>query len=111
MAPHGALTKVNEGGRPSGAKGPRRHCRRRHNAAKPVPDGRPGLRRYDLRGDVQPIRPIRPWRNGVRLDRLPKDHARRAAAGIVWGDGNSIAIGFAEELHAEAFVKCDGLQI
>ena len=48
---------------------------------------------------------------GGRLDRLPKDHARCAAAGIVGGDGNSIAIGFAEELHAEAFVKCDGLQI
>src|SRR5262245_41298238 len=107
----GALTKVNEGGRPSGAEGPRRHCGCRLNAAKPASDARPGLRRDDLQARCSRSARIRPWRNGVRLDRLPKDYARCAAAGIVGGDGNSIAIGFAEELHAEAFVKCDGLGI
>src|SRR5262249_61607588 len=30
----GALTKVNEGGRPSGAEGPRRHCGCRLNATQ-----------------------------------------------------------------------------
>ena len=39
----GALTKVNEGGRPSGAEGPPRHYSCRHNAAKPVSDGAPDL--------------------------------------------------------------------
>src|SRR6516165_5916519 len=42
LAP-GALTKVNEGGRPSGAEGPPRHYSCRHNAAKPVSDGAPDL--------------------------------------------------------------------
>ena len=107
----GALTKVNEGGRPLGAEGPRRHCSCRLNAAKPVSDGRPGLRRDDLQATCSRSARIRPRRDGVYLDRLPKDYARRAAAGIVGGDGNSIAIGFAEQLHAEAFVKRDGPQI
>ena len=98
----GALTKVNEGGRPSGAEGP---CRQASLGRSPGP------RRDDLQARCSRSARIRPWRNGVRLDRLPKDYARCAAAGIVGGDGNSIAIGFAEELHAEAFVKCDGLQI
>src|SRR5262245_17826003 len=111
LAPHGALTKVNEGAAPLGPEGPRRHCSCRLNAAEPVSDGRPGLRRDDLQARCGRSARIRPWRNDVRLDRLPKDHARCAAAGIVGGDGNSIAIGFAEELHAEAFVKCDGLGI
>jgi hypothetical protein len=62
-------------------------------------------------GEVQPIARIRLWPNDVRLDRLPKDYARCAAPGIVGGDGNSVATGFSEELHAEAFMKCDGLQI
>src|SRR5262245_51938627 len=34
----GALTKVNEGGRPSGAEGPRRYRGCRLNAAKPASD-------------------------------------------------------------------------
>ena len=57
------------------------------------------------------MQPTPPMPVTVRLDRLPKDHARRATAGIVGQHRNSIAIGFAEELHAKAFVKCDGLQI
>jgi hypothetical protein len=47
----------------------------------------------------------------VRLDGLPKDHARCATAGIVGNHRNSIDIRFAEKLHAEAFMKCDRIQI
>src|SRR5262249_41881168 len=71
----------------------------------------PGLRRDDLQARGARSARIRPWGNDVRLDRLPKDHARCAAAGIVGGDGNSIAIGFAEELDAGAFVERDGRRI
>jgi hypothetical protein len=39
----------------------------------------------------------------VCLDGLPKDHAMCADAGIVGNHRNSIAIGLAEQLHAEAF--------
>src|SRR5258707_10658643 len=47
----------------------------------------------------------------IGLDRFPKNHAWRAAAGIVGKHRNSIDIGVAEEPHAEALVKCDGSQI
>jgi hypothetical protein len=103
LAP-GALTKVNEGGLYSG---PPLRSRRPGSTGRPT---RPRLGAIDPQATCSRSARIRPWRNDVRLDRLPKDHARCAAAGIVGGDGNSIAIGFAEELHAKAFVKCDGLQ-
>src|SRR5262245_15566940 len=111
LAPHGALTKVNEG---LPLPGPKARAGTAVAATIPPsqsPDGRPGLGRDDRQATCSRSAHIRPWRNDVRLDRLPKDHALHAAAGIVGGDGNSIAIGFAEELHAEAFVKCDGLGI
>src|SRR5260221_9588217 len=45
-----------------------------------------------------------------RLDGLPKHHARCATAGVVGNHRKSIDR-LAEELHAEAFMKCDGIQI
>jgi hypothetical protein len=45
------------------------------------------------------------------LDALPKDYARGAAPCIVADDRYAIRIRFAEELHAEAFMKGDRAQI
>src|SRR5262249_17788469 len=44
----GGVTKGYGGAAPLGPEGPRRHCSCRLNAAEPVSDGRPGLRRDDL---------------------------------------------------------------
>src|SRR5215831_6718600 len=115
-----ALTKIN---RPptSGAEGPasgpelpayRFRASQSLEVLRQQAYARPGR----IRGDRPTTRcsrspHIRPRRHDVRLDRLPKDHAICAAAGIVGDDRNSIAIGVAEELHAQALVKCDGVQI
>ena len=47
----------------------------------------------------------------VGSDGFPEDHARATAVGIIRNDRNSIAVEFTEELHAEALMKCDGIEI
>jgi len=47
----------------------------------------------------------------VGSDGFPEDHASGTAAGIIRNDRNSIAIGLTQELHAEALMKCDGIEI
>jgi hypothetical protein len=87
LAPHGALTKVNEGGptlrgrRPASALQLPPQCRQASLGRTPRTSARRPI------GEVQPIARIRLWPNDVRLDRLPKDYARCAAPGIVGATG------------------------